>query len=355
MHGNGDAGDRRDDDVAAGSTAGIGGPVGATDATADRSPAERMTAPPWLGAGEVPTTPESRAPAGPTDSPHRTGAKPAAVDTPAGRRPSRIVLGRRRDNAPSPSPAAGDGEPVTADEDDLGRLALGAEVAGPSVDPVRSADGAPGVLGRQETPGRVDPAEPGRAGPGNRTVAATVLALGGLMVVLTSGVLGYRVAAGGGVPSGSGAASDTVAPMSGTTAGGTPAPGAGPVSPVPACPVVIEPDHLVGDGPGSLDHPAGVVLAFNHAYYVERSVERAFQAVAPSSPLDRGVLFRDGVARLAPGTAHCVDARVVDDRTVAAVVTEYPPGAGPVVFHQRIRVERLAGDRWGIVTIDPAG
>ena len=101
--------------------------------------------------------------------------------------------------------------------------------------------------------------------------------------------------------------------------------------------------------------PAGVVLAFNHAYYVERSVERAFQAVAPSSPLDRGVLFRDGVARLAPGTAHCVDARVVDDRHVAVVLTERPPGAEPVVFHQRIRVEPLTEGRWGIVAITPAG
>jgi len=124
-------------------------------------------------------------------------------------------------------------------------------------------------------------------------------------------------------------------------------------SSAPGCPVVEEPGHVVGDGPGSLDTPLGAVLAFDHAYYVERSADRAFEAVAPGARMDRALLASEGIDRLPAGTRHCVDARTVGEGRVAVALTETAPGSPPRVIHQDVRLERVAGDRWGIASITP--
>ena len=354
-HGDGEVGDGH---AGVGAVpADAGGPGPSSGPRTDRGPSDRMTSPPWLGAGAVPPPPAIGGPPDVTDARRPAGPGTAGGDARAGLRRSRIVL----DAGDRTGPGDGDEPPgrrpagPVDDGTGLGRLALGAALAG-QLDPVPGADA---TSGRRDA-GAVDPGVAGPAGrgpvvPRNRTVLVTALALGGLMVLLTFGALGYRVASGDSSPAVTAAGPPSAAAVSAPTGGGDPDPGSAPAAPPTHCPVVVEPDHLVGDGPGTLDHPAGVVLAFNHAYYVERSVERAFEAVAPSSALDRDILLREGISRLAPGTSHCVDARVVDDRHVAVVLTERPPGAEPVVFHQRIRVEPLTEGRWGIVAITPAG
>src|SRR5699024_8428765 len=81
-------------------------------------------------------------------------------------------------------------------------------------------------------------------------------------------------------------------------------------APVPAgsCEPVAEVVRTVGAGPGSLDRPAGAVRAVDHAFYVERSVETAFDAVAPSSRMSPDRVRTAGVEQVADGISHGVDA-----------------------------------------------
>ena len=100
---------------------------------------------------------------------------------------------------------------------------------------------------------------------------------------------------------------------------------------------------------------AGAVLAFDHAYYVERSAEKAFEAVAPSSRMTEEQLRVEGVERVPEGTTHCVDVRELSPTLLEVDLTEYPPGADPVLIRQRVRVAENPGGTWGIVSITPAG
>ncbi|MBB1025093.1 hypothetical protein G6019_11805, partial [Dietzia sp. DQ12-76] len=128
-------------------------------------------------------------------------------------------------------------------------------------------------------------------------------------------------------------------------------PGEDPV----ACSPVSEPGHVVGAGPGSLDTPLETVLAFDHAYYVERSAEKAFEAVSPSSRMTFDQLRADGVDRVPEGTTHCVDARELSPTLLEVTLTESRPDSEPVVIRQRVRVAENPHGTWGIVSITPAG
>lgn len=121
------------------------------------------------------------------------------------------------------------------------------------------------------------------------------------------------------------------------------------------CAAVQEPDRVVGSGPGSLETPVGAVLAFDHAYYVERSAAKAFDAVSPSSRMSQERLRAAGVEQIAEGTTHCVEATQLSPTLLDVTVTEQPPDAEPVHIRQRIRVAENRDGTWGIVSITPAG
>ena len=69
------------------------------------------------------------------------------------------------------------------------------------------------------------------------------------------------------------------------------------------CVAVSGPGRVAGDGPGSLDGPLEAVLAFDHAYYVERSAAKAFEAVSPTSRMTEEQLRTDGSA-VGPVRSH---------------------------------------------------
>ena len=63
----------------------------------------------------------------------------------------------------------------------------------------------------------------------------------------------------------------------------------------------------------------------------------------------------EGVERVPEGTTHCVDVRELSPTLLEVDLTEYPPGADPVLIRQRVRVAENPGGTWGIVSITPAG
>ena len=330
-----------------------------------------VTVPPWLRTGSVP------GPAG------RPGGDPGRADRgPGGPGPGERGVGEQgpgRDGAGEPVPGqqgpgrAGSGSARDPRTVSPNRITLGAPPgrrpvdgrapaltstrSAPPASPVGAEAGAGTVagpaagvgpdalstlvLGPSGPPGAADsparPASPARSrtdaaaggSPGPRRPVRIVLATAaGAAVLGGSAVLGFVIARG------------AAAPVADDAAG---------------CAEVTEPDRVVGSGPGSLHSPVGAVLAFDHAYYVERSAEKAFEAVSPLSRMSVTQLREDGVDRLPEGTTHCVEARRLSPTLLGVRLTQTPPDAEPVVIHQRVRVEQNPDGTWGIVAITPAG
>lgn len=159
-----------------------------------------------------------------------------------------------------------------------------------------------------------------------------VLAAAGAAVLGGSAILGFFVTR------------SATAPEAAATAAAT-----------PGCADTVEDGRVRGSGPGSLDSPADTVLAFDHAYYVERSAEKAFEAVSPSSRMTEDQLRSEGIDRLAEGTSHCVEIRELGPTLLEVDLTEFPPESEPVLIRQRVRVAENEDGTWGIVSITPAG
>lgn len=166
-----------------------------------------------------------------------------------------------------------------------------------------------------------------------RPVRIALLAVAGVAVLGGSAVLGFVVTRGAAAPD----------PVPVTAAAAS------------ECMESVEDGRVVGSGPGSLDSPAGAVLAFDHAYYVDRSAEKAYEAVAPSSRMTEEQLRTEGIGQLAEGTAHCVEVRELAPTLLEVDLTEFPPESEPVLIRQRVRVAENADGTWGIVSITPAG
>lgn len=321
-----------------------------------------VTVPPWLRTGPTPESPMAGAAApgrsdgadGPADE---TRADPRAAEPRRAVPPNRITLGARRraeqtSAGPSETPPAG--PPAVADEPTAAthpgpadRPAPAARVdadrfSGPpraAARPISAESGRrePDQMSRlplgvsssssnQEAP--AEGAAAPTAEPNRRPLRIALLAGAGVAVLGGSAVLGYVVARG------------AASPDAGASAG---------------CVEVVEPGRVSGSGPGSLDTPAGTVLAFDHAYYAERSAEKAFEAVSPSSRMTEEQLRVEGVEKVAEGTGHCVEISELSPTLLEVELTEYPPEADPVLIRQRVRVEENPDGTWGIVSITPAG
>lgn len=166
-----------------------------------------------------------------------------------------------------------------------------------------------------------------------RPVRIALLAVAGVAVLGGSAVLGFVVTRGAAAPD----------PVPVTAAAAS------------ECMESVEHGRVVGSGPGSLDSPAGAVLAFDHAYYVDRSAEKAYEAVSPSSRMTEEQLRTEGIGQLAEGTTHCVEVRELAPTLLEVDLTEFPPESEPVLIRQRVRVAENADRTWGIVSITPAG
>lgn len=321
-----------------------------------------VTVPPWLRTG--PTAETSMTGAAAPGRPHR--AEGPADDARAGPEASeprrevplnRITLGARRraEQGPAgPSGTPSEAQPVVAADADAStgrgsaeRIPTAARAdagrgGGVEQAPVRrtfteaAARREPDQLSRLELGASsssnqgVSPGGPvvSAAEPSRRPLRIALLAAAGVAVLGGSAVLGYVVARGAASPE-AGASTE--------------------------CVEMAEAGRVSGSGPGSLDTPAGTVLAFDHAYYAERSAEKAFEAVSPSSRMTEEQLRVDGVDKLAEGTGHCVEISELSPTLLEVELTEYPPDADPVLIRQRVRVAENPDGTWGIVSITPAG
>ncbi|MEV6427026.1 hypothetical protein [Nocardia sp. NPDC051463] len=113
-----------------------------------------------------------------------------------------------------------------------------------------------------------------------------------------------------------------------------PQPGTG-ASGTGACPTeradrVVRSAESGGTGSGP-----DAVLSFQYGYYVERSGERARQAVAPEAAVSPASVIQRGIDSIPVGTTHCVRIMTLTDTRYSVEITEYRPGGVPATYNKQ--------------------
>ncbi|MFD3706170.1 hypothetical protein ACFWUP_23775 [Nocardia sp. NPDC058658] len=116
--------------------------------------------------------------------------------------------------------------------------------------------------------------------------------------------------------------------------------------PTPACRGLSAP--TITAGPGDTTTFAGVVAAFEYAYYVRRDVDAALQVTDPRAGLTREVLAA-AITALPTGTTHCVAITPITDGAGEVHVVELHPDGTRFDYLQLVNTSRSATGP------DPAG
>ncbi|WP_245819552.1 hypothetical protein [Rhodococcoides yunnanense] len=123
------------------------------------------------------------------------------------------------------------------------------------------------------------------------------------------------------------------------------------------------PTTFVATGPdcsmprGNQSSATGVIAAFEHAYYVQRSGSAAHALVSPHAPA--GAPFTvvanldSGIATVAENTTYCLDIDPVDSNVHRLTLTESGPDGPGVQYRQRITTDEVDG-HYVITSIDQA-
>ncbi|MGO4612882.1 hypothetical protein AB4305_01960 [Nocardia sp. 2YAB30] len=96
---------------------------------------------------------------------------------------------------------------------------------------------------------------------------------------------------------------------------------------------------------GGTDSGPDAVLSFQYAYYVERSGERAREAVAPDAAVQPASVIQRGIDTIPVGTTHCVRIATIADHRYSVEVTEYRPGGGPATYNKQTVTTAVIGGR----------
>ncbi|MET7769045.1 hypothetical protein [Nocardia sp. NPDC005366] len=117
------------------------------------------------------------------------------------------------------------------------------------------------------------------------------------------------------------------------------------------CPTERGAGVLRGADAGSTDSGPDVVLAFQYAYYAERSGEQARAVVAPDAPISSAEVIQRGIDSIPVGTTHCVRVVTITDNRYSVEVTEYRPGGVPATYNKQTVTTAVIGGRTLIMGI----
>ena len=134
-----------------------------------------------------------------------------------------------------------------------------------------------------------------------------------------------------------------------------PTPTAEPDSTIAAdaeCQTSREGSVTTGRGSGDTDSVAGVVLAFQHAYYVERDATNVESLLSEDSKITDLEALQKGIDTVDKGTKHCLEIST-DDETAQVELTEIAPDGTETVYMQRVTTTSEDGDVQ-IVSIEDA-
>lgn len=110
------------------------------------------------------------------------------------------------------------------------------------------------------------------------------------------------------------------------------------------CEETSSPTVTTGDGAGDTKSVAGVVLAFQHAYYVARDTKKIEPLLAQDTTIADLEALQAGIDSVERATTHCL--RIVSDGDGAASVelTETAPDDAQTVIKQRVTTTRESGE-----------
>lgn len=110
------------------------------------------------------------------------------------------------------------------------------------------------------------------------------------------------------------------------------------------CPAGRTGTEVRGAGRGGAMSGPDAVLAFQYAYYVERSGAAARQLVAPDAAVSPADVIQKGIDSIPPGTTHCVRIVSVGDNRYSVEVTEHRPGGAPATYStQTVTTAEIGG------------
>jgi hypothetical protein len=195
---------------------------------------------------------------------------------------------------------------------------------------------------------------PANGGGGNRVVAV-LIALGVVVLVVSVVLFAFgssskKRPAAATTP----AAAGTAAQSPGNTAPGDAAPA---TIATPGCEQRRTGDVISGTDPGGTNDGPSAILAFERAYYVQRSGFAARGVVANDANVPGAEQIQRGINQVPAGTLYCVEiTRAGNDAAQAqweVRLTQQRPGEQPQTFTQ-IVTTRTAGNRTLIVAINAA-
>ncbi|MFI5783730.1 hypothetical protein [Nocardia sp. NPDC051570] len=106
-------------------------------------------------------------------------------------------------------------------------------------------------------------------------------------------------------------------------------------------------DTASGTGPGNTDTAADAIMAFEHAYYAQRSGVAVRAVVAPDASVPQTAKIQAGIDQLPAALRYCVKVSKVPaggGALWAVTLTEqWPDEAAPVVYHQTVTTSHLGG------------
>ncbi|WP_227981722.1 hypothetical protein [Nocardia spumae] len=207
-----------------------------------------------------------------------------------------------------------------------------------------------------EGPGRVIRRAPGSASPSLRDYVrpsplrvTVVLAIAVLLLAVAGGFALYLLRSGG--DSTQSTARLPLRPAAGDDAPMlrlTSAIGADHVAVVGSaghCPTERSDRVVRGAEVGGTASGPDAILWFQHAFYVERSAERAREVVAPGAAVSPAEVIQRGIASVPLGTDYCVRVVTLAADRYSVEVTERRPGAGPATYDKQLVTTTVVGGR----------
>ena len=96
---------------------------------------------------------------------------------------------------------------------------------------------------------------------------------------------------------------------------------------------------------------AGVIAAFEHAYYVTRSGTAVRELTTPDTSLPSKEKIQAGIDTVPTGTTHCVRITPISAGIYSVALTEMRPGQPPSQFPQTITAKEFDG-RWFVDVVN---
>ncbi|WP_405489572.1 hypothetical protein [Nocardia sp. NBC_00511] len=175
----------------------------------------------------------------------------------------------------------------------------------------------------------VPQAKPKEAPPWGRIGAIAggvvgVLAVTGLVVFMTTG--------------GGDGRKDETPVAGGATTLGNPKSAAPTTAAALSCPAKQDGSLTIGNGPGGTGSGPDAIMAFEHAFYVERSGVKAREVVAPDSATvaTADIIQQQGIDPTKAGTTYCLQINGIGPELYDVDLTEHRPDGTTKIYGQRI-------------------